>query len=161
MSGSPQRYGGELQTGVVTTDRKSWATTEATRSVMQANRSRDTKHELAIRRILHKQGRRYRVNARPLEGDRHTAEIVFRPAKVAEFVDGCFWHRCVTDKKLPKSNTEFWKAKIEDNVLGDRETSLVLKQNGWLVMRVWEHENPETVARRIAEAVRQRTRYRS
>lgn len=128
---------------------------------MQANKSRDTKPELAIRRILHKQGLRYRVNVRPLQDVRRTADIVFRPAKVAVFVDGCFWHGCATHKRLPKSNTEFWKAKIEANVLRDRETNIVLKHNGWLVLRVWEHENPETAACRIAEAVRERVGYRT
>lgn len=147
---------GKVQTVAVMSERSSWATTPATRRVMQANRSRDTKPELVIRRILHKQGLRYRVNVRPLQEVRRTADIVFRPAKVAVFVDGCFWNGCTTHKGLPKSNTEFWRAKIEANVLRDRETNIALNRRGCLVVRVWEHENPETAARLIVEVVRER-----
>ena len=70
----------------------SWASDEATRNKMLANRSRDTKPELLVRSLLHRIGLRYRVNQRPLPELRRTADIVFRKARVAVFIDGCFWH---------------------------------------------------------------------
>lgn len=120
-----------VQTGAVSSEGSSWATTQVTRSVMQANRSQDTKPELATRNILHEQGLRHRVNVRPLQDVRCSAEIVFRRPKVAVvFVDGCFWHGCATHERRPKSNNEFRTAKIEANVLRNRETNIVLKING-------------------------------
>jgi len=123
---------------------------------MQANRSRDTKPELELRRLLHGMGLRYRVSSRPLPARRRTADIVFRPVKVAVFVDGCFWHGCPEHKLPPKSNTEFWITKINQNSLRDGETDRELLEAGWLVIRVWEHENPRLAAERIAEAVSRR-----
>ncbi|MGH6915044.1 MAG: DNA mismatch repair protein Vsr, partial [Geminicoccales bacterium] len=73
---------------------KSWASNAGTRASMQANKSRDTKPELALRRAVHAMGLRYRVAARPLPALRRTADLVFTRAKVAVFVDGCFWHGC-------------------------------------------------------------------
>jgi DNA mismatch endonuclease (patch repair protein) len=120
---------------------------------MQANRSRDTGPELALRRLLHAAGLRYRVAARPLKGVRRTADIVFGPARVAVFVDGCFWHRCPQHATDPQSNSDYWKPKLERNVERDRETDAILAEAGWLSLRVWEHESPEKAARRIAHVV--------
>jgi DNA mismatch endonuclease, patch repair protein len=72
----------------------SWASTPAIRRVMQGNKSRDTKPEIAVRSAVHALGMRYRVSARPLRDLRRTADLVFRNARVAVFVDGCFWHGC-------------------------------------------------------------------
>src|SRR5579875_2994608 len=73
---------------------ESWASSPAVRGRMQLQRTRDTAPELAIRRLLHARGLRYRVDVSPLPGLRRRADIVFGPAKVAVFVDGCFWHGC-------------------------------------------------------------------
>ena len=123
---------------------------------MQGNRSRDTAPELAIRRLLHAMGLRYRVATRPLAGVRRTADIVFGPAHVAVFVDGCFWHGCPEHSSMPKTNTDYWQPKLQRNAERDRETDRLLTASGWLAIRVWEHEDPGKAARRIARAVARR-----
>lgn len=123
---------------------------------MRGNRSRDTAPEMAVRRALHAMGLRYRVNARPKPGFRRTADIVFRPAKVAVFVDGCFWHGCPEHYRAPESNVEYWWPKIARNVERDGETTAALEATGWLVLRFWEHDGLEATVATVAEAVRAR-----
>lgn len=135
---------------------ESWATTPATRRSMQANRSRDTKPELQLRRVLHGLGLRYRVCTRPLPTLHRTADIVFRPAKVAVEVRGCFWHGCPDHYRQPSTNRPYWEAKVARNIERDRETQEVLEQAGWLVLVVWEHEDLAAAAQRVAEAVASR-----
>ena len=131
-----------------------WASSPGRRHLMQANRSRDTGPELALRRILHANGFRYRVSARPLKSVRRTADLVFRVARVAVFVDGCFWHRCPDQATVPRTNTDYWLPKLERNVARDRETDELLAEAGWLSLRVWEHEDPYVAAKRVARIVR-------
>lgn len=123
---------------------------------MQANRSRDTRPEMALRRILHANGLRYRVAARPVRTVRRTADLVFGPAKVAVFVDGCFWHSCPMHATTPNRNSDFWVQKLQRNVERDRETDTLLTDADWLVIRVWEHEDPESAAARVSDIVCQR-----
>jgi len=139
--------------GVTASPTASWASSPTRRRIMQANRSRDTAPELALRRLLHARGLRYRVAVRPLKGVRRTADLVFRPARVAVFVDGCFWHRCPDHGSDPKTNSGYWKSKLERNVERDRETDRFLTSAGWLCLRVWEHENPAEAAERVATIV--------
>lgn len=120
---------------------------------MQANRSRDTGPELAIRSLLHRRGLRYRVVARPIPEVRRTADIVFTRAKVAVFVDGCFWHVCPQHYREPASNVGYWREKARRNVERDRETDALLTAAGWTVVRVWEHVDPADAVERIAEIV--------
>ena len=82
---------------------------------MRAVRDRDTKPELAVRRLLHRMGYRYRLHWRDLPGK---PDIVFGPRRKVIFVHGCFWHghSCNRGNRLPKTNAEYWKAKIERNV---------------------------------------------
>lgn len=142
------------------TEDRSWASTPAIRRTMQGNRSRDTSPELALRRLLHARGLRYRVSARPLKEVRRTADLVFGPAKVAVFVDGCFWHRCPDHATDPKTNSAYWKPKLERNVERDRETDLLLANAGWLSIRIWEHEDPRVAAARVARIVQRRRKAR-
>jgi DNA mismatch endonuclease (patch repair protein) len=135
---------------------ESWATTPAVRNVMRANKSRDTKPELAVRRDLHARGLRYRVSRRPLPGARHTADVVFGPARVAVFIDGCFWHGCPEHHHFPRSNPDYWRAKLERNQLRDRKVDSLLEEHGWLALRFWEHESPHAVADAIESVVRSR-----
>ncbi|WLQ42902.1 very short patch repair endonuclease [Streptomyces laculatispora] len=130
-----------------------WASSAARRRNMQAICSRDTKPELRIRRLLHAQGLRYRVAAKPLPGLRRTADIVFRPAKLAVFVDGCYWHGCPDHYVPPKTNSSYWSAKVLRNVTRDRDTDTRLQAAGWTVLRFWEHESPDSCALTIAAAV--------
>ena len=136
-----------------TAPKGSWASDEATRRKMVGNRSRDTKPELLVRSLVHGRGLRYRVAQRPLPGLRRTADLVFRPTRVAVFVDGCYWHGCPQHYKEPKTNTDYWRAKIAGNGQRDRQTDELLFEAGWLVLRFWEHEDPNEIAGAIANAV--------
>ncbi|SDD29590.1 very short patch repair endonuclease [Actinokineospora iranica] len=131
-------------------------TTEATRLRMSRQRSRDTGTELALRRALHALGLRYRLHRRPLPAIRREADVIFTPARVAIFIDGCFWHGCPTHATWPKRNADFWRAKIEKNRTRDRDTDAKLTAAGWAVVRVWEHEDPAAAATRIHHLVTQR-----
>ena len=123
---------------------------------MQANRSRDTSPEMAIRRLLHAMGLRYRVDVRPVKKVRRRADVVFGPARVAVFVDGCFWHCCPEHGSVPATNVDYWVPKLERNVERDEETNALLKKEGWRVIRIWEHQDPVASARRIAKEVENR-----
>jgi DNA mismatch endonuclease (patch repair protein) len=132
---------------------KSWATSSAVRRVMQGNKSRDTKPEIAVRCAVHAMGMRYRVAARPLAGVRRTADLVFRRERVAVFVDGCFWHGCPAHHAPPKTNAGYWANKIEGNRIRDLHTTALLDAAGWTVLRFWSHEQPLAVAAQIAEVI--------
>jgi len=123
---------------------------------MRAQRERDTGIEREVRSRLHARGLRFRVHRRLLKGSRREVDVVFPGAKVAVFVDGCFWHGCPEHGTWPRNNAEFWKQKIEGNVARDRDTDARLQAEGWTVVRVWEHEAPADAAARIAEAVERR-----
>jgi DNA mismatch endonuclease (patch repair protein) len=123
---------------------------------MQGNRSRDTRPELALRSAVHALGLRYRVAARPLATIRFTADLVFRPVKVAVFVDGCFWHGCPEHSRRVVTNSDYWTAKIRRNQHRDATVDDALKSAGWLPLRIWEHEPAPEAALHIAEVVRDR-----
>jgi DNA mismatch endonuclease, patch repair protein len=137
-----------------THDRESWASSDAVRAVMRANRGRDTRPERALRSAAHALGLRYRVGIRPVPELRRTADLVFTRAKVAVFLDGCFWHGCPEHHRPAKVNEPFWTTKIADNQERDRNTDRQLTQAGWTTIRVWEHEDPVEAALRIASYVR-------
>ncbi|MFD3680882.1 very short patch repair endonuclease [Streptomyces sp. NPDC058613] len=119
------------------------------RTRMSRQKSRDTAVELALRKALHASGARYRIHRRPVKGVRREADIVFGPARVAVFVDGCFWHGCPTHATWPKNNAAFWRTKIEGNRRRDADTDARLTEAGWLAVRVWEHENAAEAAARV------------
>jgi DNA mismatch endonuclease (patch repair protein) len=121
---------------------------------MQATRQSGTAAELALRRELHRRGHRYRVDLTPLPGLRRRADIVFPRARVAIFVDGCFWHSCPEHATVPKHNQAWWQTKLAGNVDRDRDTDHRLTQSGWIVLRVWEHEPASAAADRIEELLR-------
>jgi len=126
---------------------------EAALRRMQAARSRDTAPERALRLAIYHKGLHYRVDTRPLKELNRRADIVFRSAKVAVFVDGCFWHGCPIHGTQAKANAEFWKNKIKQNQLRDANTSKQLKRVGWRVIRVWEHEDSRKAAEKIYNIV--------
>jgi len=123
---------------------------------MVSVRLRDTKPERLLRTELHKRGLRYRLHVPVLRGARRRPDIVFVAAKVAVFVDGCFWHVCPQHGTRPKANAEFWSAKLAANQERDRDTNRRLAAAGWKVIRVWEHEDPSTAAADIEQVVRRR-----
>lgn len=120
---------------------------------MSRQRSRDTGTELALRRVLHAMGLRYRIHRRPLPLLRREADIVFTRARVAVFVDGCFWHGCPEHGTSPKANGAWWAAKLRTNRERDLDTDARLTEAGWTTVRVWEHEEPAAAAQRVSEAV--------
>lgn len=124
------------------------SSTSASRRMSNAKR-RDTDAELALRRELHRRGLRYRVTY-PVPGQRRrTIDIAFTKARVAVFVDGCFWHGCPEHGTRPRSNSEWWLTKLAANKARDEDTNLLLEQIGWTVIRIWEHESSITAANRI------------
>jgi DNA mismatch endonuclease, patch repair protein len=135
---------------------QSWASSAATRASMRANKGRDTKPELALRRAVYALGLRYRVSRRPVKSVRRTADLVFVGAKVAVFLDGCFWHGCPTHHTMAATNTDYWQRKLQTNRARDAETNRLLEAEGWQVIRIWEHEDTDEAATRVATAVRTR-----
>jgi DNA mismatch endonuclease (patch repair protein) len=129
---------------------------EAALRRMKAAKPRDTAPEKALRSALHRKGLRFRVDERPIRGLNRKADIVFRSAKVAIFVDGCFWHGCPIHGTQAKANAEFWSQKIRQNQERDRDTTRRLRSEGWKVIRVWEHEDPEKAAEKIYRSIMKR-----
>lgn len=115
---------------------------------------KDTGPELSLRRELHARGLRYRLQVQLLTKPRRVADIVFTRARIAVFVDGCFWHGCPEHASWPKSNAQFWRDKIEANRARDADTSRRLSDLGWRVIRVWAHERADEAAERIEGVVR-------
>lgn len=134
----------------------SWASSEAVRSVMRANKRRDTLPELRVRRLVHAAGLRYRVDIRPLPDHRFRADLVFSRAKVAVFIDGCFWHGCPDHHRPARRNAQFWSAKVLENRARDERADRALRDAGWAVVRAWEHDEPIEVADQVIDAVRSR-----
>lgn len=120
---------------------------------MQANKRRDTKPELAVRRAVHRLGMRYRVSTRPVPSLRRTADLVFTRRRIAVFIDGCFWHGCPDHHTIARRNGEYWAAKVANNITRDRGTDSLLRAAGWTVLRFWEHQPVDEVASEIADAV--------
>ena len=106
--------------------------------IMGLVRSKDTRPEMTVRRMLHNAGYRYRLHAEGLPG---CPDVVFSARKKAIFIHGCFWHRhtcsCAT---LPKSNCDYWERKQARNAARDRKAILALRKSGWRVLVVWECE---------------------
>lgn len=120
---------------------------------MQGNKRRDTKPEVAVRRLLHAAGNRYRVDYQPLPDLRRRADIAFTRLRVAVFIDGCYWHGCSIHRSEPRLNAPYWNAKITANKLRDADTDRRLTDAGWLVLRYWEHEPADEVAPAIIHQV--------
>ena len=127
----------------------------ATTNVMQANRGRDTRPEIAVRSLLHRRGLRFRTrHTIRLDGRRWTRpDVVFTRARVAVFIDGCFWHSCPEHGTEPRQNAGYWAPKLVKNVERDRDTDAQLVARGWLALRAWDHEDAAFVVDRIAAAV--------
>lgn len=125
-------------------------TSDVRRQMMARIKGRDTGPEWDLRRRVWALGLRYRLQHRI---GRTRPDLVFVGAKLAVFVDGCFWHGCPLHSIKPKSNSEFWEKKLSRNVERDGEQTQWLESQGWRVLRIWEHEidaSPADCARRIA-----------
>lgn len=115
----------------LTVERRSWN--------MSRIKSRDTKPELLLRKALFTRGFRYRINKKNLPGQ---PDIVLKKYKTIIFVHGCFWHGHSNCKRsgIPKSNRDYWVAKINSNIERDKSNEKLLKKEGWNVVKVWECE---------------------
>jgi len=121
---------------------------------MRGQRRRNTAPEVALRRELFRRGLRFRVEFKAV--GRRRVDLAFTKRKVAVFVDGCFWHSCPVHGTSPRANGDWWRAKLEANVRRDRATDEELAGQGWLVVRVWQHELATEAADRIEALVRAR-----
>lgn len=111
-------------------------------------RSAGTGPELAVRRALHALGVRWHGRTgRAITG---RPDLAWRGAKVAVFIDGCFWHRCPDHYRPPKTNADWWDAKTTRNAARDAQVTAALQAAGWAVVRAWEHEPAGHAAGRIA-----------
>jgi DNA mismatch endonuclease (patch repair protein) len=124
---------------------------------MSRQAARNTSPEVAVRKLLHAEGLRYRLHVRVPGMPRRTIDIAFPGQKVAVFLDGCFWHGCPQHATEPKSNTEWWRLKIRRNIDRDLETTEYLRAAGWTVLRFWEHASPKIVAEAISRTKRELT----
>ena len=122
------------------------------REVMVANRGRDTGPELVLRKALREAGvGGYRVDYRI---GRKRVDISYVSSKVTVLVHGCFWHNCPScNLPIPKSHSAYWKRKFSINRLRDEETSRQLRDGGWTVVEIWEHELTASVPRCLARVV--------
>jgi len=130
----------------------------AVRNVMRANRGVDTGPEIRLRSLVHKAGLRYAIDVRPEADINRRADLVFRAAKVAVFVNGCFWHGCPKHYSSPKSNKRYWSEKVRRNRARDVETRLLLKRRGWRVLVFWEHQPAQSCSERVVSVVSERKR---
>lgn len=131
----------------------SWASSDANRQVMKANRRRDTQPEILVRRLLHARGLRFRVDFAAEPGVRSRPDVVFTRQRIAVYIDGCFWHRCPLHGTAPKSNSDYWRPKLDRNVERDQAVTAELRERGWIVLRFWEHEPADAVAEVIFREV--------
>jgi DNA mismatch endonuclease (patch repair protein) len=120
----------------------------ATTERMKRQRTKGTGPELALRSELWRRGLRYNVE-RSVVNRRRRVDIVFVTARLAVFVDGCFWHGCPLHGTTPRTNTDWWSEKLTRNRMRDLDTDRELGEHGWTVLRFWEHEDPVDAADRI------------
>jgi DNA mismatch endonuclease (patch repair protein) len=133
------------------------ASDELARRAMKGNRRSDTAPEIALRRLLHARGLRFRKDhAIVADGIRARADLVFTRRRVAVFVDGCFWHGCARHCRMPARNSAYWRAKIGRNRARDERVTAELTAHGWKVVRIWEHEPLDAAAQRVVAALSER-----
>ncbi len=120
---------------------------------MSRIRAKDTSPEKKLRQMLREKGiRGYRIHYN-LPGK---PDMVFVRKKIAIFIDGCFWHKCPVCFREPETRKEFWMKKIQSNVMRDEKINTQLKEQGWHVIRIWEHEirkEPEKVTASIISLI--------
>ena len=126
---------------------------DAARNRMKAVRRQGTLPERALWEALESLGLEFERNVKPEPNLRREADVLFRQERVAVFVDGCFWHGCPIHGTTAKTNARFWKEKIERNKKRDEDTNRRLRDEGWTVVRVWEHVDPKVAAKRIRDVL--------
>lgn len=131
----------------------SWSTSAQVAHRMSLQARRDTRPEVAIRSVLHAAGQRFRVSYPVPDLPRCTIDIAFPGRRLAVFIDGCFWHDCPDHGTRPKTNADRWAAKLEGNRSRDSRVAAHLMDRGWTVLRVWEHEDVQSVCVRILDRI--------
>ncbi|WP_347237962.1 very short patch repair endonuclease [Dietzia sp. B44] len=116
---------------------------------MRRQKTSGTRCEIAVRKILHRRGVRFRVDFQPNPALRTRVDIGWKNIRLAVFIDGCFWHKCPDHFVAPKTNTEWWEAKLNANTERDARITHQLAEQGWEVLRFWEHEDPRHIASEI------------
>jgi DNA mismatch endonuclease, patch repair protein len=114
----------------------------------------NTGPELLLRRELHRRGLRFKVHPAQLPG---RPDIVLTAARLAVFVDGCFWHACPEHGTLPNNNRAWWRAKLARNVARDHEKDTALERLGWTSIHIWEHVSFSEAADAVESLWRERT----
>jgi DNA mismatch endonuclease (patch repair protein) len=137
---------------------REFSTTPERSKTMSAIRAKDTKPEISLRKALWSMGvRNYRKYPK-LPGK---PDLIFPKHKIVVFVDGCFWHGCPKHFRTPKSNKNYWDQKIVRNTERDREVSAKLKEMGYKVIRVWEHDvcpDPDAAVKIITRSLQRRAK---
>jgi len=126
---------------------------DTTKARMVRQRRSGTRPENRVFAALTSSGLEFVRNVKPIDGLRREVDGCLLEERVAVFVDGCFWHGCPTHSRPTKSNTLWWREKIDANRVRDQDTDTVLRDEGWLVERIWEHEDPEKAAIRVEASV--------
>lgn len=125
--------------------------TEGQRSYcMSRIRGRDTKPEVTLRKALWGMGFRYRLKSK-LPGK---PDLVFPRYRTVVFIDGCFWHKCPVHFQMPKKNRQFWEDKISANVERDERVVKELTDQGWKVVRIWEHQVKDNLLLAVESVVK-------
>lgn len=123
-------------------------------AVMRANRRTDTRPERALRSALHARGLRFRKDFTIAAADvRVRADVVFPACRVAVFVDGCFWHCCPEHGTRPGRNASYWTTKLANNVERDQRVTRALRERGWTVVRLWEHQTVGDACEEVWRAI--------
>ena len=120
--------------------------------VMAAIRSRNTRPEMRVRKLVFSLGYRFRLHVNKLPG---SPDLVFPSRRKVIFVNGCFWHQhhCRLGKKMPKSRRTYWKPKLERNRLRDSRSRKSLRKLGWRVLTIWECQTSEKKLSNLAPKI--------
>ncbi len=130
-------------------------TKEKRSKIMSAIHSKNTVPELTLRKALWARGFRFRV-----QYSKEKIDVAFPAKKVAVFVDGCFWHGCPLHSHKITTNESYWQPKLERNKERDKQKTEKLRNQGWVVMRFWEHELTDVgaVVSEIAQKLKEKKR---
>lgn len=132
------------------------AISKAVSGAMRSMPEHSTGPEMAVRRLLHAKGLRYRVQYPVPGAPRRSIDIAFPGKKIAVFIDGCFWHGCSEHRNIPAHNRDWWQKKINQNRSRDRDTDEMLRNAGWLVLRYWEHDQADRIVTEVKDVTEAR-----
>ena len=126
---------------------------DAARKRMEAAKPKGTLPEIKLQSALEQVGVLFEVDVKPIDNLQRRADILIRDERIAIFVDGCFWHGCPIHGTQAKANAKFWADKINRNKERDLDTNRRLAEDGWTVLRIWEHEDPKQISNQVVELI--------